>query len=406
MPSNFEHETRRLLLNAPDYVSMLVANNYIECRVTDQDDVPSIAFTEYMEHSKRWRVTFRPIVAEMSDEGISALWRHEVGHIAFAHFNKVPCMPEDPMRSRIELMTVGDIQINYYLLDDREGLADIGKTAKQYYYETTGNNIEGPGYIDAETVLPSVGLAVQEYSYDIIHAYVHKDNDDKGEGQNWTTAACGGIVGDVSMAGEARGSAVGAVAASGEETEFSKSWGRQSSMANIRLNTADLPAWIAKLETFARSIVQTVLADKRSHTRPQEIYKAYGVHMPSQRPRWVYKQDQICFLVDTSGSMCSELKYVIPVVQYLNQHNITVRVIAGDTTVTMDELLAPGTKLPEGVKGGGGTEITPLFDQAYTYNPVSLVCFTDGYVPKWPSDTGIPVLWVGTQTEIPYGTKA
>ena len=229
--------------------------------------------------------------------------------------------------------------------------------------------------------------------------------DESGAG-NWTQQLLQGLCAGITNAddikpGDGAELIAGLVAAVSD-------WGTEPSVSNIRLRDSNLPPWIDALEAFARSIVEVVMADTRSHTRPQEIYKAYDVHMPTMRPRWAYKADQVCFLIDTSGSMLSQLQYVMPVVQYLTQHNISVRMIAGDTHVTFDKLLKPGVPLPDAVVGGGGTEITPLFERANDYTPRSIVCFTDGYVPCWPKDTGIPILWVGLEggVKAPYGIEA
>jgi hypothetical protein len=34
------------------------------------------------------------------------------------------------------------------------------------------------------------------------------------------------------------------------------------------------------------------------------------------------------------------------------------------------------------------------------------VFFTDGYVPQWPKDVGIPTLWVGCHEKPPWGSVA
>jgi predicted metal-dependent peptidase len=105
-------------------------------------------------------------------------------------------------------------------------------------------------------------------------------------------------------------------------------------------------------------------------------------------------------LVDTSGSMVSLVQQVGATIVYLGQHNINVRCIAGDTQVLFDEEI---TAAPMELPGGGGTDIVPLFKRANDYNPTGIVCFTDGYIPKWPVDPNVPVLWVIDNVEPPYG---
>lgn len=410
----YETERRKLIDNAPGYIGTLIATDYIHCEITTTSPLgsPVIAWTDFDESASRWVVHFHPAAAQLSSAAQYTLWRHEVGHIFFAHFSQEFCMPDDPMRSQSEAMQVGDIQINYYL--ERKTMEEIGKLAKQINEDATGEKTEGPGFIDPEEALPRIGLPVAEYSYDIIHAYLHEKNEEEGNGSNWTenmlSQMCGGIkFSKPGGLGETKAAVIGNVMVGGEKELGEKLGLAIGSLAGnfeLRLRPNALPDWVAALESFARSIVTTVLADKRSHTRPQEVYKSYGVHIPTSRPRWAYKADQVCLLVDTSGSMGDELKYVMPVVQYLNQHEISVRLIAGDTRVTVDELCEPGMVLPTKVGGGGGTEISPLFDRAKDYDPASIVCFSDGYVSFWPNDPGVPVLFVGCQTDVPWGQKA
>jgi predicted metal-dependent peptidase len=113
--------------------------------------------------------------------------------------------------------------------------------------------------------------------------------------------------------------------------------------------------------------------------------------------------DTVCLLVDTSGSMIGLLEQVAPAVIYLNRAGITVRLIAGDTRVTLDEEVKGG-KFPT-LKGGGGTEITPLFTKAMEYDPRALVCFTDGYVQRWPDKMNLPMLWVSDYDGVPWGEQ-
>lgn len=404
----YESESRTLINNSPTYIRTLIASDYIHCNVTTDSPSlqgePVLAYTNFDEKNKRWVVHFRPEAVTLSPAAQALLWRHEIGHIFLAHFSQEPCNPDNPYRSHIERLQVGDLQINYYLLQEKSNLEEVGALAKKLVEDHTGESVPGPGFLNPETIYPEVGLALQEYPYEIIHAYVHQNMDEQQDAmQQMMEGLCGGISEAPDGVGAATAAVIAGVAAEGEADLGNRSFGNISGNHEIRLRENDLPTWIAPLEAFARSIVDVVLADKRSHTRPQEVYRAYDVHIPTSRPRWAYKAAQVCLLVDTSGSMGDDLKYVMPVVAYLNQHEISVRLIAGDTYVTTDELIIPGSKLPTSVKGGGGTEITPLFDRADDYEPASIVCFTDGYVPRWPKDPGVPTLWVGTQVEPPYG---
>ena len=406
---------KKILDAAPDYVDTLVGSEWLRLEV--HEDGPALAWTRYDSEHNRFVVCFHKDAATMSDRALSVLWRHEIGHVSLAHFQKQPCLPENMGRSIQEMMVVGDIHINSYL-DDKEAMYEVGATSKKMHDVKDPEVAESKGYIDPEEWLPKIGLdANGEYPYEIIHGHFHewldKELEQSGGGEGSASGpggmdgngACGGIqqVDDDSGMAEASASVVSGVASEGGDDGIGESWGKGGSMGKVRLATSDLPDWMNALESFARSIVEVVLAEKRSHTRPQEVYKSYDVHVPTMRPRWDYQPAQVCFLVDTSGSMLHELKYVGPVIEYLSKHNIKTRLIAGDTRVTFDELI---DRVPPAIVGGGGTEILPLWERAMDYSPESIVFFTDGYVPAWPKDEGLPTLWVGCKQQPPFGTWA
>jgi hypothetical protein len=412
--SSYSDPVYRKILNAsPDYVSKLVGSSFLVCEVHDAQDSPAVAWTYWDEKLEAWKVCFREEAATLSKGALRALWRHEVGHIALAHFSKETCTPDDPIRSNVEQLQVGDIQVNTYLLDDVHTLEEVGRLANSLYREE--GDEEGPGFLDPREILPDIGLKVQEYPYDVIHSYLHQKMDEEaeknGQNPNWTQGMadalkgmCGGIEAPEDGTGimEAVSSVVAGVSGNEDGTNpGGEKWGNTNSLGKIRLPENELPKWIGPLESFARSIVEVILADKRAHTRPQPVYEAHGVHIPTQRPRWDYAPATVVFCVDTSGSMMGDLKYVAPVISYLAQHNIKTRLIAGDVRVTFDELV---DKVPDGLVGGGGTDIVPIIERAYEYDPESVIIFTDGWVPSWDKDRGVPVLWVGVHETPPYGT--
>lgn len=403
------------ILNAsPDYVGTLLNAQFIMLDVYSGDEAPALAWTYWGESDKAWHICFRAEAASMSRDAIMYLWRHEIGHISLAHFVQEVCNPDDPIRSRIEQLQVGDVHINTYLLDRPELLEELGAKQIELATEEEREAITadgGHGFVDPRVVLPEIGLAVQPYSYDIIHTFMHNkmDEDAKADGQspNWTEqmlqGMCGGIEGPEGAPGMAQAVAAVVAGVSGDANNEvgGEKWGSESSHGTIKLPEYNLPPWINPLETFARSIVEVVLANRRAHTKPQPVYAAYDVHMPTQQPRWSYQPATVVLCVDTSGSMLDDLKYVSPVITYLAQHNIKIRLIAGDKTVTFDELV---DRVPPGLVGGGGTDIVPILERALDYEPESMVVFTDGLVPRWGSDPEIPVLWVGTHEVPPYGT--
>ena len=365
-----------LLDLAPRYAHYLLATGRIKVGIKEG---PSIAWTSWDKHSKKFEICFNPtIVQEGTDEQLELLWRHEMGHIAKAHFNIEPCKETNNR----DMMIAMDMAVN----------VDIARTPGA---EDIIRQLQG--------VVPSEAFAqfgIREFPWpaamihDILHEAAEKYADEHGPGD-----MCGGIEGTEDDAAKI----VAAVAQSLYKTEQGNIWGVEAGGLKDFLKGAELPDWVSHLENFARSIVETTLGESRSHKRPQPVYRAHDIHVPTHRPQWKEAPSMVCFLVDTSGSMWGELKYIAPVIAYLHQHGLEVRMIAGDTRVTFDEIVR---NVPEEVTGGGGTEITPLFDRAYEYSPKSIVCFSDGYVPRWPEDVGIRTLWVGTQAAPPWGEVA
>lgn len=413
MRSLSDPKFRKILGNAPAYIGTLLATEWIKC-VVDEDG-PAIAWTEWDKETKRFEVHFHESVAAMSPEAIRTLWRHEVGHIVFGHFGKELCEPTNPMRSIQEVLVASDIQVNTYLGVTPQ-VEEIGKTALAMYPSKAEGDekTEPKGFIDPTEWLPKIGLCMSEYPYDVIHTYLHdwidqqEEEDGGGNGQGdgmGTQYVCGGIQGVEEGDGNSadiNAAVVTAISGAGTEDEAGEAWGSDPGHMRMKFKPSELPVWLNAVENWARSVVEVVLDERRKHARPNEIYKSVGVHIPTTRPSWYYKPSQVCFLVDTSGSMVGELKYVNPVIEYLARHNIETRLITGDTYVTFDDVV---TSIPE-IKGGGGTDITPLFNRAKKYEPESIIAFTDGYVPAWPKDDGTPTLWVGTKEKPPYGTIA
>lgn len=412
---------RKVLDAAPSYVDTLLGTEWIKLEV--HTDGPAMAWTKYDAPTNRFVVCFHEEAVALNSKALQTLWRHEIGHISLGHFQKEPCdrgpEPWNRANANMELLGSADIHINEYI-DDKQSMYEIGAKALEWGKRQglKEEAMEPEGYIDPDVWLPKIGLEEGgEYPYEVIHAALHQWMDEQqqqssgsgsssGDGDNPQMGACGGIeaVDDPTGMAEASASVVAGVAADGGEDGVSERWGSGSSMGLVRLQQSELPEWLTALENFARSIVEVVLSNKRSHARPQEVYKAYDVHIPTLRPRWDYQPSQVCFLVDTSGSMLHELRYVAPVIDYLAKHNIKTRLIAGDTRVTFDEIV---TAVPDGLIGGGGTEITPLFKRAEDYAPESMVLFSDAYVPGWPSDPGVPVLIVGAKGSVPeWATRA
>src|SRR5690606_10854904 len=101
----------------------------------------------------------------------------------------------------------------------------------------------------------------------------------------------------------------------------------------------------------------------------------------------------VVFAVDTSGSMVGSLGPVEFVVRYLEQHDISVRLIMCDTRVVYD---GPGLPWP-GIQGGGGTVLQPMvnaINEKKDKNTKAVVWFSDGYWERQPYVEDVEQLYV------------
>jgi predicted metal-dependent peptidase len=123
---------------------------------------------------------------------------------------------------------------------------------------------------------------------------------------------------------------------------------------------------------------------------------------------------QLVVALDTSGSISRE-----QCAEFLAEVNaLKAHVRARVTLLACDAALAPGSPwrfepwdaldLPEGLRGGGGTRFTPVFDwvSAQPLRPDALVYFTDalGEFPERAPE--YPVLWlVQGRAPVPFGER-
>ena len=336
---------------------------------------PAPAYTMWEKGSQKFDVRIRQdVIDTWDDESLQFLLRHEIGHVVLGHFSFDECQGPDAI-------VAADISINYHLRADDDIIRKFnGVVARDW--------------------LKELGLKYEPYPLTILHEMLH----DKTRSSQ---SMCGGVqgVGDEDDMVEATTAALAARGELSEEERDSigSNPGNSSASNAIHSLSETRPEWAEKLSEWAHNIVEMVLDRSRTHKRPSWSYKAYGLHVPTTQPTWAYKPSTVVLLVDTSGSMISLVQQIGPTVAFLNSHNIKVRLIAGDTRVLYDELLVtPPTNLP----GGGGTDIVPLFKHAIKeYEPEGIVCFSDLYIPSYPPDPQVPVLWVTDMNKpnVPYG---
>lgn len=134
-------------------------------------------------------------------------------------------------------------------------------------------------------------------------------------------------------------------------------------------------------------------------SRPNRRFIGGGLYLPGREREGV---NRAAILVDTSGSMDRIALAAIGVeVQAALDENVIdeVVVIYGDTRVTRVDTYRSGDECEFDPRGGGGTELMPLFEHVANEVDASLiVCFTDGFtdINNDSAEPACPVLWAFT----------
>lgn len=396
---------------------------------------PAIAWTEWDERHRQWAITtLEPAMSLLDEQEQLAIVRHELAHILLGHFD--PALMDC---QRADRLIAADVAVNWFM--DKNTRKSIDAKLDTAYEQAlreqgapeevidamlgkqdTAEQHKFRGLVDPVAVLTDIGFSGDTYvPAAAVHARLHGLVDEQSDGDTQPLAehygkVCGGMRGDIPEGDRTRASALAGILANqikNAEDAIKAGYGGAVGIGSsaggmaIRPPHAPTPLWVRAVQEFARSVVRMALADKRSHNRPQPALRAMGYHAPTARPKWASVPDTVCLLVDTSGSMMDLLSQVRPAVEYLQQHGLTVRLIAGDTRVTLDEELKHGTPFPDLV-GGGGTRIIPLWEAAEKYAPRAIVAFSDGYVDEWPGSeyASIEHLWVcGLESGVPFGKQ-
>ena len=152
-----------------------------------------------------------------------------------------------------------------------------------------------------------------------------------------------------------------------------------------------------------------------SYSRPNRRFLQYDMIMPTEICETL---PHIVFGIDTSGSIHGDaltylLSNVAHVFKTVNPEKVTL--LYWDTKVAGIEVYERGEtdKMISSTQPAGGGGTSPQCVSNYLKDnkiePTVLVMLTDGYVDSWPTDPGVPVLWLIYENESarpPYGTVA
>ena len=369
---NDEAALRRLLqLAGPDLLT-LANSGIVRLSAPRTQMLGTFAWTEWHPVDKVFEICIdADTIPRLSDAQVRLALRHELGHIIGGHFRFEPC--------GTDMLIATDISVNFWLLDKNKELVEMSQTAV------------GPDAMPvlADEWLERLGLPVTPHPVSLLHEKLHEMAE--GEGQS----GCGGI-GHVSAEDAALAEALAEAAA--------QTIGTGSSSQRIPIQSHTPPQWVTDVINFMAAFKEPKQKHRRTMSRPQQALLQAARYVASKKWRWDYGLNRICLLVDTSGSMVGSLHQLNAAIATLAKAGIVTRLIAGDTRVLLDEDVTHIDELP----GAGGTDIVPLFKRAAELRPKAVVCFTDGYVPAWPSPdvVGVPTLWVLPKgMAAPYGKR-
>jgi predicted metal-dependent peptidase len=161
--------------------------------------------------------------------------------------------------------------------------------------------------------------------------------------------------------------------------------------------------WKTLLSNYMNAFAKEDYSYQRPNKRFMPDFFLPGMHSESL--------GEICFACDASGSV-SQADFTA----YLNEINyvkeelnpVLTTIIDFDTRINNVHSLGQDDSI-EGIKftGGGGTNLTPVFDYYSDRKPVVLVVFSDLYCSMIKNDPGYPVLWVcvnNPRGQVNFGT--
>lgn len=383
---------------------------------------PPHAMTIYRKGSFQFTVLLREEMARAADEAaIRGLVRHELGHIFLGHFGERHNQCHLPCNTLAE-----EAEVNYYL--PPEELEAIDQAATRLLLEEIAQAMGQ----EAARLLAALGTRARSIRpqevcaragldpglpplWRLLHPLLHPmppEGDpllgpEGGEGRG----PCGGVQVEEEAIAEVMGVAAAlATSPRGQDAlqelrERTRSWGSGAGGEVIPWQMPSLPRWALALAAWARRLCQKEWRRRRLRERPRlDVLRATGRSVPDWGRDRRREEATVTLVVDASGSMAHDLHYARPAIDFLLSQGMSVRLIAGDVRVTVDQLLRPGGPIPQPV-GMGGTDICPLMERAASYSPRGTAVYTDAAIPRWPErPEGTEVLWIVPRgTRPPYG---
>jgi predicted metal-dependent peptidase len=189
----------------------------------------------------------------------------------------------------------------------------------------------------------------------------------------------------------------------------------------LRALLADLPRTRTPWEQVLRTQLARSLSPMPdiSWSRPSRSYIAnQGRVGPNRRMPWEPGSNgtrpvpRLALIVDVSGSIADDLmqRFAREIEAITRRLEAGMLLIIGDDQVRRVERFAPGCSDLRGIEfaGGGGTDFTPLLEEADRYRPDIAVVLTDlegpaRFQPRWPVIWAVPEAYAAATQ--PFGRK-
>ena len=213
------------------------------------------------------------------------------------------------------------------------------------------------------------------------------------------------------------------------EAEAAREWSQRILRAHagdgaysmLRTLVADVPRTRTPWEQVLRTQLARSLSPRPalSWSRPSRSYIANQGHSgPNRRMPWepgtngTRPVPRVALIVDVSGSIAEDLmdRFACEMEAITRRLESDLLLVIGDDQVRRVEHFAPGRTDLRGIefKGGGGTDFTPLLEEADHYRPDIGVVLTDlegpaRFKPRWPVIWAVPEAYATASH--PFGRK-
>jgi len=355
------------------------------CRIITSD-VP----TACVDRSGNIRLG-RAFMDGLSDKQLCFLIAHEIGHVAFSHFDR------KLNRDHFLWNAANDFAENLVLIDQmgRDSWIEGGCLDEQYR-DLTSEQIY-------EELLRS-----------------GKCGGGKGNGKGGKGIPQGGTGSDMSEGnpdGDPKDGESVARERGDDEKKSEKDWDRAiARAAAYAKQQGELPdglermvsekvdskvAWSEKLRQYLRFGVSRDRRDDYQFVPPSRRFVWQDIYLPSP---FGFNAPKIAFAVDTSGSIgdAEMAQAVAEIEQIRRDFGCAIYLIECDAEVHAGRWLDAAEAVPTKFKGGGGTDFAPVFSHLEENRiPVDVcVYITDGY-GNFGDKPSMDVIWVMTTPEKP-----